>query len=115
MFFSVHCTAQYTVNEVIPSKQSVEEVTRSQIRALPPLGTRARGTPDSSAAPSAGEAGKMSEFRSAEMSLIQMFVSHEAAHDTLHELGEIGVLQFKDLNSDKSAFQRLFVQVPRLI
>jgi len=44
------------------------------------------------------------------MSLIQMFVSHEAAHDTLHELGDVGSLQFKDLNTEKSAFQRLFVQ-----
>ena len=45
------------------------------------------------------------------MSLVQLFIQNDAAHDTLHELGNVGVLQFKDLNSEKSAFQRLFVQV----
>lgn len=53
----------------------------------------------------------MSQFRSEEMSLLQLFIQNDAAHDTLHELGEIGSLQFKDMNSEKSAFQRLFVQV----
>lgn len=32
----------------------------------------------------------------------------EAAHGTISALGEIGLLQFKDLNADKSAFQRTF-------
>lgn len=32
----------------------------------------------------------------------------EAAHDTIAALGEVGLLQFKDLNTDKSAFQRTF-------
>lgn len=32
----------------------------------------------------------------------------ESAHDTVAALGEVGLLQFKDLNSDKSAFQRTF-------
>ena len=32
----------------------------------------------------------------------------EAAHDTIAALGEIGLLQFKDLNADKNAFQRTF-------
>jgi hypothetical protein len=35
----------------------------------------------------------------------------DAAHDTLHELGHVGAIQFKDLNTEKSAFQRIFVQV----
>ncbi len=48
------------------------------------------------------------------MSLVQLFIQNDAAHDTLHELGNVGVLQFKDLNSEKSAFQRLFVQVAPL-
>jgi len=52
----------------------------------------------------------MSQFRSEEMNLVQLFIQNDAAHDTLHELGEVGALQFKDMNSDKSAFQRLFVQ-----
>lgn len=32
----------------------------------------------------------------------------EAAHDTMSALGELGMLQFKDLNADKSAFQRTY-------
>ena len=41
-------------------------------------------------------------------------VPSEAAHDTVAALGEIGLLQFKDLNSDKSAFQRTYAnQVKR--
>ena len=32
----------------------------------------------------------------------------EAAHDTISALGDIGMLQFKDLNADRSAFQRTF-------
>lgn len=32
----------------------------------------------------------------------------ESAHDTIAALGEIGLLQFKDLNTDKSAFQRTY-------
>ena len=55
----------------------------------------------------------MSQFRSEDMALVQLFIQSEAAHDTLHALGAInsdeGCIQFKDLNADKSAFQRLFV------
>jgi len=44
---------------------------------------------------------------------VQLFIQSEAAHDTLQALGNLnngeGAIQFKDLNSDKSAFQRLFV------
>lgn len=32
----------------------------------------------------------------------------EAAHDTISALGDLGLLQFKDLASEKSAFQRTF-------
>ena len=32
----------------------------------------------------------------------------DSAHDTVEALGEVGLLQFKDLNKDKSAFQRTF-------
>lgn len=32
----------------------------------------------------------------------------EYAHDILMELGDLGMLQFKDLNADKSAFQRTY-------
>jgi V-type H+-transporting ATPase subunit a len=38
----------------------------------------------------------------------QLMMPAESAHDTIAALGEVGLLQFKDLNSDKSAFQRTF-------
>ena len=56
----------------------------------------------------------MSQFRSEDMTLVELFIQSEASHDTLYALGELGddqsgCIQFKDLNEDKSAFQRLFV------
>lgn len=47
-------------------------------------------------------------WRSEEMQLVQLMVPAESAHDTIYALGEIGLLQFKDLNADRSAFQRNF-------
>jgi hypothetical protein len=41
----------------------------------------------------------MSQFRSEEMNLVQLFVQSDAAHDTLHELGQIGAIQFKDVRA----------------
>eukprot|EP00898_Chlorokybus_atmophyticus_P007673 jgi/Chlat1/7907/Chrsp68S07349 len=53
-------------------------------------------------------------FRSQEMQLVQLIIPAEAAHDTVLFLGEIGMVQFKDLNPDKSAFQRTYAnQVKR--
>ncbi|KAL4243901.1 V-type proton ATPase subunit a [Abortiporus biennis] len=48
-------------------------------------------------------------FRSEEMSLVQLIVPTEVAHDTIAELGELGNVQFKDLNPDVNPFQRSFV------
>ncbi|KZP32599.1 V0/A0 complex, 116-kDa subunit of ATPase [Athelia psychrophila] len=48
-------------------------------------------------------------FRSEQMSLVQLFVPTEVAHDTVAELGELGDVQFKDLNPDVTPFQRSFV------
>jgi V-type H+-transporting ATPase subunit a len=48
----------------------------------------------------------MSQFRSEAMELLQIFMARDAAHDTLKELGDLGALQFKDLNHDKSSFNR---------
>lgn len=48
-------------------------------------------------------------FRSEEMQLVQLFVQVEAAHDTVDELGKLGLVQFRDLNTEVSAFQRNFV------
>jgi len=48
-------------------------------------------------------------FRSETMQLVQLFVQIDAAHDTVDELGKLGVIQFKDLNPEVSPFQRNFV------
>ncbi|KAK2460661.1 hypothetical protein APHAL10511_007131 [Amanita phalloides] len=48
-------------------------------------------------------------FRSEQMSLVQLFVPTEVAHDTVAELGELGNVQFKDLNPNVNPFQRSFV------
>ena len=32
----------------------------------------------------------------------------ESAHDTIASLGHVGLLQFKDLNTEKSAFQKSY-------
>ncbi|PWN48396.1 V0/A0 complex, 116-kDa subunit of ATPase [Violaceomyces palustris] len=47
-------------------------------------------------------------FRSATMSLIQLYIPSETAHATISELGELGNVQFKDLNPDVTPFQRSF-------
>lgn len=54
-------------------------------------------------------------FRSAEMSLIQLFIPSEVAHATVTELGQLGNVQFKDLNPDVTPFQRSFVSDIRRI
>jgi len=48
-------------------------------------------------------------WRSEEMQLVQLFVQIDAAHDTVDELGKLGLIQFRDLNPDVSPFQRNFV------
>lgn len=50
-----------------------------------------------------------SPFRSEQMSLVQLIIPTEVAHDTIAELGELGDVQFKDLNPDVNPFQRSFV------
>jgi hypothetical protein len=47
-------------------------------------------------------------WRSEEMQLVQLMIPAESAHDTIAALGDVGLLQFKDLNADKSAFQRTY-------
>ncbi|KAI3650773.1 hypothetical protein MP228_004254 [Amoeboaphelidium protococcarum] len=48
-------------------------------------------------------------FRSETMSLVQLYIPSELAHDSVAELGELGMVQFKDLNSGLNAFQRTFI------
>ncbi|GAM28107.1 hypothetical protein SAMD00019534_112830, partial [Acytostelium subglobosum LB1] len=48
-------------------------------------------------------------WRSAPMQKVQLFVQIEAAHDTIDELGKIGLIQFQDHNANVNIFQRYFV------
>ncbi|TPX51304.1 hypothetical protein SeMB42_g01972 [Synchytrium endobioticum] len=43
------------------------------------------------------------------MSLIQLYIPLEIAQPTVAELGEVGLVEFRDLNPDVNAFQRAFV------
>ena len=42
------------------------------------------------------------------MVLLQLHMQREAAHDTILKLGHLGCVQFRDMNPNTSAFQRLF-------
>ncbi|XP_068668322.1 V-type proton ATPase subunit a1-like [Aristolochia californica] len=57
---------------------------------------------------------EMDFLRSEKMSFVQLIIPAETAHRAITYLGELGIIQFKDLNADKSPFQRTFVnQVKR--
>ena len=49
----------------------------------------------------------------AHVSRAQLLIPAELAHDTVDALGEVGQLQFKDLNTSKSAFQRTYANQVR--
>lgn len=50
----------------------------------------------------------MDLMRSEAMQLVRVIVPVESAHLTLSYLGDLGLFQFKDLNADKSPFQRTY-------
>ncbi|XP_037015157.2 V-type proton ATPase 116 kDa subunit a 4 isoform X2 [Artibeus jamaicensis] len=54
-----------------------------------------------------------SVFRSEDMCLSQLFLQAEAAYCCVAELGELGLVQFKDLNVNVNSFQRKFVNEVR--
>ncbi|KAI7738296.1 hypothetical protein M8C21_015124 [Ambrosia artemisiifolia] len=57
---------------------------------------------------------EMDLMRSEKMTFVQLIIPVESAHRAVSYLGELGLLQFRDLNDDKSPFQRTFVnQVKR--
>ena len=45
-------------------------------------------------------------WRSETMVLLEMTMQRESAHHTIERLGELGLVEFKDLSSDMHAFQR---------
>ncbi|EEE55633.1 hypothetical protein OsJ_03980 [Oryza sativa Japonica Group] len=51
----------------------------------------------------------MDRLRSEKMCFVQLIIPAESARLAVTYLGELGLLQFKDLNEDKSPFQRIFV------
>ncbi|XP_022769093.1 V-type proton ATPase subunit a3-like [Durio zibethinus] len=50
----------------------------------------------------------MDLLRSEPMQLVQLIIPIESAHRTISYLGDLGFFQFKDLNSEKSPFQRTY-------
>ena len=54
-------------------------------------------------------------LRSAEMTLVQMFLSQEAAYTCVRELGEVGVIQFIDVSVERLNFTRKVVCMPKFI
>ncbi|GBN94356.1 V-type proton ATPase subunit a isoform 1 [Araneus ventricosus] len=52
-------------------------------------------------------------FRSESMALCQLFLQNESAYSAVSNLGELGLVQFRDTNPSVSAFQRRFVNQVR--
>merc|ERR1719261_250482 len=48
-------------------------------------------------------------FRSEKMTLSQLFLQAEASFECVSALGELGLVQFQDLNEDVNAYQRKYV------
>ncbi|KAL2759388.1 hypothetical protein ACRALDRAFT_1047240 [Sodiomyces alcalophilus JCM 7366] len=54
--------------------------------------------------------GQDTMVRSAEMSMVQLYISNEIGREVVTSLGELGLVAFRDLNSELSAFQRTYTQ-----
>ncbi|XP_037536338.1 V-type proton ATPase 116 kDa subunit a [Nematolebias whitei] len=48
-------------------------------------------------------------FRGEEMCLAQLFLQSGSAYDCISELGELGLVEFRDLNPNVNAFQRKYI------
>ncbi|XP_029021307.1 T cell immune regulator 1, ATPase H+ transporting V0 subunit a3b isoform X2 [Betta splendens] len=54
-----------------------------------------------------------SMFRSEEVCLVQLFLQSGSAYNCVSELGELGLVEFRDLNPNVNAFQRKFISEVR--
>uniref|UniRef100_A0AAY5KPL0 V-type proton ATPase subunit a n=1 Tax=Esox lucius TaxID=8010 RepID=A0AAY5KPL0_ESOLU len=52
-------------------------------------------------------------FRSEEVCLVQLFLQSGSAYNCVSELGELGLVEFRDLNPNVNSFQRKFVNEVR--
>ena len=73
----------------------------------PPLEESSQGLASTSSP--TDEENAESLFRSERMTLCQLFLQSEAAFTSVSYLGELGNVEFRDLNPETSAFQRKFV------
>ncbi|ODV85691.1 hypothetical protein CANARDRAFT_27794 [[Candida] arabinofermentans NRRL YB-2248] len=48
-------------------------------------------------------------FRSAEMTLIQLYIPAEISRESIYSLGSLGLVEFRDLNKKVNQFQRSFI------